>query len=205
MHIGWRTFILQVFSFIITSQSRHVRNKIAPNHALMLIFTCSEFLHVRKFFDCQNTAEVRPLFNSFASIAWFVIRQWNLNDQNQLSCRKRNWNVSMKTIILPTCFPPLLIWAMSKQPPPSELRMACPAQESHLYVWPLLVAYMSTQPLATHRSLYPAPAAFFTSKPLASSAPSTKACGSVELTTAELPSLTDACGDDDDGASVDEV
>ena len=95
---------------------------------------------------------------------------------------------------------------MSKQPPPSELRMACPAHESHLYVDPLLVAYMSTQPLATQRSLYPAPAAFFSSKPLASSAPSTKACGSVsEMTIAELPSLTDACGDDDDGASVDEV
>ena len=50
MHIGWRTFILQVFSFIITSQSRHVRNKITPNHAFKqegsLSSSCSVILAI---------------------------------------------------------------------------------------------------------------------------------------------------------------
>ena len=71
--------------------------------------------------------------------------------------------------------------------------------------WSNLLPYLLT--LATHRILYPAPAAFLTSKPLASSAPSTKSRGSVKPTTADLPSLTETGGedDDDDGASVDEV
>ena len=61
--------------------------------------------------------------------------------------RKAKWSFYYTNKSPPTCFPALLIWAMSKQPPPSALSMACPAQESHLYVEPLLVAYMSTQPL----------------------------------------------------------
>lgn len=66
-----------------------------------------------------------------------------------------NHNIYFPEKTHPTCFPPFLISAMSKQPPPCALRMACPAQESHLYVEPLLVAYMSTQPLKAfgHRLL----------------------------------------------------
>ena len=72
----------------------------------------------------------------------------------------------------------------------------CPCIKSQ--IWPDVLT------LATHSSLYPAPAAFLASKPLCSSASSTNSCDSVKPTTADLPSLTDWDGAVV-GVSVDEV